>query len=152
MLSSADLVVTSVLENFVTEVCTGIPDDKVQLFAHQLITAHVESLSSLLTRLPDVNIIINPPLYRSVPAWYGSYIPDMLGFLTAEVNCLGSRRIGLCSPFMVVPSMFEADGVDLIQSAGDHLLAHLDSEVSAMLHEVHPTEDISGPLSMDLGE
>ena len=32
-LTDASLVVTSVLENFIVDVCTGVPDDEVQLFA-----------------------------------------------------------------------------------------------------------------------
>ncbi len=53
-LTSASLVVTSVLSNFIVDVCSGVPDDEVQLFAHQQVTAHVEALSGLLTRVPEV--------------------------------------------------------------------------------------------------
>jgi len=40
-LTSAGLVVTSVLENFIAEACTSIPDDRIPFFARQQITAHV---------------------------------------------------------------------------------------------------------------
>jgi len=148
-LTSADLVVTSVLENFLNDVCTGVPDDEIQLFAHQQITAHVESLLSLSTRLPELNILICPPMYRSVPAWYGSYLPDILGFLASEVTRVDSSRIGLCSPFVVVPSMLEEDGVHLTPSGGDRFMAHLDSELQTMLQEVPPTPDAASTTPMD---
>ncbi len=134
--TSASLVVTSVLENFISDGCVGVPDDEVLLFGRQQITAHVEGLRSLVLRLPDVNIIICPPMFRSVPAWFASYLPDFHQFLTAEVGRAGSSRIGVCNPFLTVPSMLEGDGIHLTPAGGDRFMSHLDSELQTMLVEV----------------
>ena len=62
-LTSASLIVTSVLENFITDVCRGLRDDEIQLFAHQQVTAHVEDLFKVSERLPGLNVLIMPPLF-----------------------------------------------------------------------------------------
>lgn len=149
-LTVADLVVTSVLENFIVDGCTGVPDDEVQLFAHQQVTAHVETLMSLTVRLPGVNVIICPPMFRSNPAWYGPYLSAIHAFLAAEVARVGSRQLGVCAPFVAVPSLLEADGIHLTPSGGSRFLSHLDSELQSMLLLVTPstTEDNTGD-SMD---
>lgn len=65
-LTCPSLVVVSVLENFIVDVCAGVPDDEVLLFGHQQITALVESLHDLVTRIDTVNVIIKPLMFRSV--------------------------------------------------------------------------------------
>lgn len=140
-LTSASLVVTSVLENFITDVCIGVADDEVQLFAHQQITAHVETLSDLTSRFPDVAIIIVPPFFRSTPPWFGSYLPDFLGFLTSEVARISSRRMTICAPFIVYPSLLEADGVHLTPSGGDLLMMHLETALNSLILDPASTSD-----------
>ena len=135
-LTSANLVVTSVLENFIAETCAGILDNEVQLFAHQQLTAHVEELHRLVTRFPTSNVVIMPPMYRADPGWFGSYLPSLHNFLSAEVARMGSSRMVVCTPFLVTPSMLEDDGVHLIPAAGDRFLSHLSSSLSALLVEV----------------
>ena len=151
-LNTSGLIVSSVLENFITDVCKGVPDDEIQLFAHQQVTAHVDGLAGLISRLPGVSVVICPPMYRSSPAWYGSYLPDLLGFLAAEVSRVGSSQLGLCSPFIVVPSILESDGVHLTPAGGDRFLAHIDAELQAMLvnslEETSPMDNI--PATSDL--
>ena len=144
-MTSATLVVTSVLENFISEVCLGVPDDEIQHFAHQQITAHVEALLDLTHRLPDVVVLIVPPSYRSNPVWFGSYLPDFLGFLAAEVARVSSTRVGICSPFVVVPSLLDQDGVHLTPAGGDRFMAHIDSELKLLLVDVPVVQDGDGP-------
>ena len=132
-LTDAKLVVTSVLENFIVEVCRGVSDDEVQLFARQQITAHVEDLFSLVSRSPTTSVLIHPPMYRSDPCWFGSYLPDMISFLTSEVGRIGSRRMSICAPFVVVPSQLEEDGVHLTPAGGDRFLSHLDAAIQLVL-------------------
>jgi lysophospholipase L1-like esterase len=147
-MTSATLVITSVLENFITEVCLGVPDDEIQHFAHQQITAHVDALLDLSNRLPDVVILIVPPSYRSSPVWFGSYLPDFLGFLAAEVARVDSNRVGICSPFVVVPSLLEQDGVHLTPAGGDRFLSHIDSELKLLIVDAPVVQvgDIDGPV------
>ena len=145
-LTSGNLIVTSVLENFITEVCCGIPDDEIQLFAHQQITAHVDTLLSLVNRLPAVNVIICPPIFRSDPSWFGSYLPDLQGFLAAEVARAGSSRMGVSAPFIVVPSILESDGVHLTPAGADRFLSHIDGQLQLMLVDAVdlPDEAVGG--------
>jgi hypothetical protein len=134
-LTSASLVISSVLENFIADGCSGVPDDEVLLFGRQQITAHVESVLSFVSRVPDVNVIICPPMFRTKPVWFASYLPDFHLFLTSEVARIGSSRVGVCKPFVVVPSFLEDDGVHLLPAAGDRFMAHLDAELQSMLVE-----------------
>jgi hypothetical protein len=151
-LTEASLVITSVLENFVVDVCTGVEDDEIQHFAHQQITAHVEDLNNLITRLPSVHVLVVPPIYRSSPTWFGSYLPDMISFLTDEIGRIGSSRMSVCSPFIVTPSMLEGDGVHLTTSGGDRFMQHIDSALQILLADTtsgdandEPGMESSGP-------
>jgi len=139
------LIMTSVLENFIVDVCTGIQDDEVQLFAHQQITAHVEALFDCVTRFDKVNVIISPPLFRSAPVWFGSYLPDFHHFLISEVARLRSPRLAVCNPFLVLPSSLEPDGVHLLPQAGDSFLSHLDSQLRVMLIPIPLNSDVVPP-------
>ncbi len=86
-------------------------------------------------------------MFRSVPAWYGPYLPDVLDFLTSEVARIGSSQIGLCAPFVVAPSMLEQDGVHLNPSGGERFLAHLDSQLQTML--VLASSDGCSPMDQE---
>ena len=143
-LTSAGYIVLSVLENFIVTVCSGVDDEEVQLFARQQITALVDGLWTVIQRIPGVNIIVQPPLYRSSPSWFGPYLPDLISFLSSEVTRINSRQLAVCQPFIVLPSMLEADGVHLNVAAGDRFMAHLDSQLKSLLVEVGgdvPTPD-----------
>lgn len=150
-LSSADLIVTSVLENFITDVCNGVAEDEVQLFARQQLTAHVDSLSDLVHRLSSLTVMICPPMYRSTPAWFGPYLGDLQAFLRAEVARIGSRRIEVCDPFIVLPSLLESDGVHLCPSGGDRFLAHMDAQLTLFLNRLQD-DSMSIDLSHDLAD
>jgi hypothetical protein len=147
-LTAPDLVISSVLENFINDACTGVSDDAVCLFAHQQLTAHVESLHDFVTRSPRTNVVICSPMFRSVPAWFGPYLSDFHTFLNTEISRLGSSRIGVCPPFVVSPSLLEPDGIHLSPAGGDRFLAHVDAQLSSMLIEVPPTSDAAETVSV----
>ena len=135
-LQSACLIVLSVLENFVVSACSSVNDEEVQLFARQQITAIVNEMYDVVQRIPGLNVIIMPPMYRSDPPWFGPYLPDLTSFLSADVTRINSSQLAVCSPFLVDPSMLERDGVHLTASAGDRLLAHLDAQLGTLIVEV----------------
>jgi len=137
-LSTLDLVVSSVLENFVVDACEGVPDIEVPHFANQQITAHVETIIAASLRFPTANFIIVPPVYRNKPSWFGPHLPGMLNHLASEVSRAGSARIASTVPFVAIPSMLEADGVHLTGEAGNQFLSHLDSCISSLLVAVNP--------------
>ena len=58
---------TSVLENFITDVCRDISNDEVSLFANQQVTAHVKALAAALRDVPDSHACITPLLNRLDP-------------------------------------------------------------------------------------
>ncbi len=66
-LRSGSLIVSSVLENFITDACSGLAVEEVELFANQQITAHVESMASLIRDSLDSFAFISPLLHRRVP-------------------------------------------------------------------------------------
>jgi hypothetical protein len=67
LLSSGSIIVTSVLANFIVDACRGLDATKVPLFADQQLTAHVETLASLLRGSVGAQVVIVPPLRRKVP-------------------------------------------------------------------------------------
>jgi hypothetical protein len=135
---SAGLVITSVLANFIVKICSGVTEEEVPLFANQQITAHVDSLLSLVNRIPSVNVIIVPPLFRSSPSWFGPYLPGIVNYLVSEVGRAGSDRIAVCQPFICTPGLLEEDGLHLTVQGGDRFLQHIDSELGRLLVEVIP--------------
>jgi len=82
-LAEHSLLVTSVLENFVTDASRGLPVEEVGLFACQEITTHLESLASLLRGSPTALGFVWPLLHRSAPGL----------FIFVEKR----KGIGLCS-------------------------------------------------------
>ena len=67
VLEANSLLVTSVLENFVTEACRCLDDAEIDLFANQQITAHVETLADLLRASPTSVAYVSPLFDRRVP-------------------------------------------------------------------------------------
>jgi hypothetical protein len=117
------------------------------LFAHQQITAHVESLGTLLNRFPNTSILVVPPIFCSTPAWFGLYLPDFISFLTAEIGRIGSAQMVTCSPFVVPPSFLDADGVHLTPVAGDRFMAHIEPALTALNDNVHDDGNEVQPTS-----
>jgi len=66
-LGSGSILVTSVLANFIADSCRDLEGGEVDLFAKQQITAHVESLASIIRGAPDAICVIVPPLRRIIP-------------------------------------------------------------------------------------
>jgi hypothetical protein len=66
-LAPGSLIVTSVLENFISDACHGLDEEEVVLFANQQITAHVEVLTNLLTGSAGSRVVIVPPFSRQLP-------------------------------------------------------------------------------------
>ena len=67
-LTAGSVVVVSVLENFITDVCRGLDDAEVDLFAKQQITAHVESVADLIRDVLESVAIVCPLLSRRIPS------------------------------------------------------------------------------------
>ena len=67
VLEANSLIVTLVLENFVTEACLGLDVAEVGLFANQQITAHAETLADLLRESPTSVAYVSPLVDRRVP-------------------------------------------------------------------------------------
>jgi hypothetical protein len=61
------LIVTSVLANFVVDVCRDLNDEEVVLFANQQITAHVEALANLVRDSSGSLAFVVPLLSRRDP-------------------------------------------------------------------------------------
>ncbi len=61
------LIGSSVLENFIADVCCDLDEAEAQLFSNQLITAHEETLSALVSSHPDSVVYLVPLLCRLVP-------------------------------------------------------------------------------------
>ncbi len=74
-LGSGSLIVTSVLANFIADGCRDLGEEESPLFARQQITAHVNSLESLLRECSDTDAVcvIIPPLRRNVP---GNFVKE----------------------------------------------------------------------------
>jgi len=69
-LADHSVLVTSVLENFVSDACRDLSLEEVGLFANQEITAHLESLASTLRESPSSRGFVSPLLLRSVPGLF----------------------------------------------------------------------------------
>jgi hypothetical protein len=66
-LAPGSLLVTSVLENFISDACRDLEAAEAPLFANQQVTAHVESLATKLRGSQNSIAIISPLLRRRVP-------------------------------------------------------------------------------------
>ncbi len=67
VLPANSLIVTSVLSNFIVDACQGLDEPEVPLFANQQITAHIETLASLLRGSSNSHVYVVPPLRRTTP-------------------------------------------------------------------------------------
>jgi len=78
-LTGVDILVTSVLSNFISDRC--INEDDFTASANQEITEHVESLHCFSLANPATRVAIVPPLPRTVPDWFPAYLPGFCSFL-----------------------------------------------------------------------
>jgi hypothetical protein len=67
-LSSGSLIVTSVLENFIMDVCRDLEPSEANLFARQQITVHVEAVASAVRDVSDTVAIVSSLLRRRTPS------------------------------------------------------------------------------------
>jgi hypothetical protein len=148
-LTGLNLMVTSVLENFIVDACAGVPDDEIPHFAHQQITAHVETIMAASVKFPEANFIVVPPLCRGVPGWFGPHLPGMLAHLAAEVARVQSAHLGCTTPFVVLPTMLDSDGVHLTPTAGDQFLRHLDAGIAGLLVPAIPPQEVEGSMTLE---
>ena len=131
------VLVTSVLANFLCDACTA---DDVLASANREITEHVESLNSYALANPGVRVAIAPPLPRSNPDWYLSYLPVFSTFLFHEVTRMGNPRLKYMAPFVAPPTFFEADGVHLNADAGTSFVHYLVASADLLFP---PSEDVA---------
>ena len=147
-----NLMVTCVLPNFIVDVCDGVPDSEVDLFAKQQVTGHVETLLTLSQKFQTANFVVVPPIFRSDPGWFGPHLPGLLAHLSSEIARVGSPRIAAVDPFVVVLSMLEDDGIHLTVAGGDQFLSHLDSQLARLLVPlpIAPDGALAAPDRLDL--
>ena len=148
-LTGLNLMVTSVLENFICDACTGVPDAEIPHFAYQEITSHIETIVAASLRFPEANFIVSPPFCRGIPGWFGPHLPGMLAHLAAEVTRVQSAHLGCIPPFVVLPTMLGSDGVHLTPAAGSQFLRHLDAGISGLLVPVCPQQEDMGPMTLE---
>jgi len=133
------VLISSVLANFICDACTG---DDIVTTANREITAHVEALNTYVTSNPGLSVAIAPPLPRSVPDWYSSYLPVFSTFLFHEVTRMQNPRLKYMVPFVAPPTFFESDGVHLNSDAGTSFIHHLVSSADFLF----PPSPTPGPL------
>jgi hypothetical protein len=148
-LTGLNLMVTSVLENFICDACVGVPDEEIPHFANQEITSHVEAIVAASLRFPEANFIVSPPFCRGIPGWFGPHLPGMLAHLAAEVTRVQSAHLGCVPPFVVLPTMLEGDGVHLTPTAGSQFLRHLDAGIAGLLVPVSLPQEDEGPMTLE---
>ncbi len=123
------ILVTSVLSNFLCDACVG---DDILSSANREITEHVEALNTFSASNPEVSISVAPPLPRSVPAWYTSYLPVFSTFLFHEISRMGNSRLKYLAPFVAPPTFFESDGIHLNSDAGTSFIHYLVSSADLL--------------------
>ena len=114
-LTSVNVLVTSVLSNFICDACVG---DDITAAAHREITEHVEALHRYSCSHPSTSIVVAPPLPRSDPDWFLAYLPGFTSFLYHEVSRMCNSNLKFMTPFAAPSSFFERDGVHLNHEAG----------------------------------
>jgi len=135
--------VSSVLANFLCDSCTSSED--ALTLGNREITEHIEALNTYSASNPDVNIAVAPPLSRSVPDWYPSYLPVFATFLFHEVTRMNNPRLKYLAPFVAPPAFFESDRVHLNSEAGSSFVRFLVSSADLLFPPVENTETIREP-------
>ena len=131
-LKSPSFVVTSVLENFICDACTGENIEEFGFFGNQVITRHVEQLADLVSKWPGLIVAIVPPKLRNRPDWFPALLPGFSAFLTSEVTRVACTNMRLFCPFTVASDMLLANLVHLNRAAGSKFMDYLKREISAV--------------------
>ena len=133
---------TSVLANFICDVCVG---DDVLAAANREITLHIETLHKYSLANPGVGVVVVPPLPRADPDWFPAYLPCFTAFLYHEVARIGNPQLKYLSPFVAPPSFYESDRVHLNADAGHSFIHFLVSGVDLLF----PSNVVSQPQVSD---
>ncbi len=124
------ILVSSVLANFLCDACTS--DADALTAGNGVITEHIETLNSYSLSNPDVRIAVAPPLPRTVPDWFSSYLPVFSTFLFHEISRMANSNLKYLAPFVAGPSFFESDGVHLNADAGATFIRYLVSSADLL--------------------
>jgi hypothetical protein len=152
-LDSPQLIITSVLANFICDVCDAGVDEGYGLFGNQVISRHVEYLNNLVTKWPSLVVAVVPPLLRSKPDWFADHHPQFVTFLESEIARVKCSRLKMIQPFAMTVDMLSADSVHLNLSSGTSFLHHLDRQIRILeaISVPVPTGDVTtGDDSNDL--
>lgn len=136
-LTSASLIVTSVLANFICDAGVLNPDRLLDA-ANSVISKHISLLHRFSQTSPSTRIVVVPPLSRSNPDWFNPYLPCLLTFLISEIIKTGNAQIRYLSPFVAPANFFLSDGVHLNQDAGYHFIKFIIDGVDQVFPEVSP--------------
>lgn len=138
------ILVTSVLSNFICDACTV---DDVLGPANREITEHVELLNTYSRSNPGVSIAVAPPLPRSVPDWFPTYLPVFSTFLFHEITRIGNPRLQYMAPFVAPPGYFESDGIHLNVAAGSSFVQYLVTGADQLYPPVIPSTSAANTLT-----
>ena len=149
-LVSPKFIVTSVLENFVCDACSGDIGEGFGLFGNQAITRHVDVLTDLIKKWPGLVVFIVPPFLRSRPEWFAAHLSQFSEFLTSEIDRVACSSLRLFCPFIVTADMLSADLVHLTPAAGVEFMDYLEREISAVMVTAMETSasDESGDVTV----
>jgi len=136
-LTSASLIVTSVLSNFICDAGALSPDRLLDA-ANSVISDHVSLLHRFSQTSPSTRIVVVPPLSRSNPDWFNPYLPCLITFLISEIIKTGNTQIRYLSPFVAPATFFLSDGVHLNQDAGFHFIQFIIDGVDQVFPDVNP--------------
>ena len=122
MRSSSDSCIVACLTNFFTDLSSrgnASASGRVEPVFDDLRTV----LSEYIAANPDVMLFVSPPMYRELPEWYRSGLPEILTQFSKSMSVLRSPA------FHLLPSLqtqdYEDDGVHLTAYAGLKYVVHL---------------------------
>ncbi len=106
---------------------------------NKVIRDHVALISGYVQSNAASRVVIVPPLARSVPDWFSSYLPGLSSLLLSEVITLSSPQVKCLSPFISPASYFDSDGVHLNSAAGVEFIKY----IFAGVDQAFPVLDIA---------
>ncbi len=144
-ITGADVIVASVLSNFICDSVAQAPD--------QLLTASNNELASFLQTLsrfsqvnPTTKIVVVPPLPRGDPQWFNAYLPCFTTFLIGEISRIACGQIRYLSPFVAPESFFDVDRIHLTQDAGFQFIQYIISGVDQVFPLSNASDVQSAPF------
>jgi hypothetical protein len=129
-ISVPKILISSVLANFLCDACQSADDALTA--GNGVITDHIETLNTYSKQHPGVQIAVAPPLPRSVPDWFPSYLPVFATFLFHEITRMCNPNLKYLAPFVAGPSYFETDGIHLNADAGGSFIRYLVSSADLL--------------------